>query len=155
MTSSKSSHFLSGKLLSMCSVRWSTCSSRGWRPVLTQDLRRMGSTPKSPPPSSIKYGSRFAIQQKPVVQHRPLRPPPLICNTKIICTLGPASSSEAVLATMIKAGMNVARLNFSHGTHQEHEERMRLVRRISKSLNKHVAILVSSKLCDMSPAFQK
>src|SRR5205814_6255777 len=62
-------------------------------------------------------------------------------KAKIICTLGPASSSRSVLESMIRAGMDVARLNFSHGTHQEHRERLDLVRALSRKLRRPVAIL--------------
>ena len=45
-------------------------------------------------------------------------------KTKIICTLGPASDTEEILSELIDAGMNVARLNFSHGTHEEHADKI-------------------------------
>ncbi|HEY8208583.1 MAG TPA: pyruvate kinase [Myxococcaceae bacterium] len=62
-------------------------------------------------------------------------------KAKIICTLGPASSSRPVLEAMIRAGMDVARLNFSHGTHDEHRRRLDLIRTLSRKLRRPVAIL--------------
>ena len=50
-------------------------------------------------------------------------------KTKIICTIGPASESESVLTQMCKAGMNVARLNFSHGSHEEQKKRLDMVKK--------------------------
>jgi pyruvate kinase len=61
--------------------------------------------------------------------------------TKIVCTIGPASSSEEKLRAMVKAGMNVARLNFSHGTHEEHAELIRTIRRVAEEMAEPVAIL--------------
>jgi pyruvate kinase len=62
-------------------------------------------------------------------------------KTKIICTIGPTSSFPEVVRDLIKNGMSVARLNFSHGTHQEHLEKITLIRSISKELKIPVAIL--------------
>lgn len=62
-------------------------------------------------------------------------------KTKIVCTIGPASDSPAVIREMLQQGMNVARLNFSHGTHDEHKQRMSMIREVSKKENKPVAIL--------------
>jgi pyruvate kinase len=64
-----------------------------------------------------------------------------ICRTKIVCTLGPASSTHDVIKTLAEAGMNVARLNFSHGTHADHAERIRLIREVARELGKPIAIL--------------
>ena len=64
-----------------------------------------------------------------------------IPRAKIVCTLGPASSNEKTLRGMIEAGMNVARLNFSHGTHAQHEETIALVRRVADSLDAPIALL--------------
>ncbi len=66
-------------------------------------------------------------------------------KTKIICTLGPASDKEEVLRDMILAGMNVARFNFSHGSHEEQKMKMDMVRKVRKSVNKPVAILLDTK----------
>ncbi|PKN69696.1 MAG: pyruvate kinase [Deltaproteobacteria bacterium HGW-Deltaproteobacteria-12] len=63
-------------------------------------------------------------------------------KTKIVCTIGPASEKEEVLEAMILNGMNVARLNFSHGSHQDHLEKIILLRKLSASLQKPVAILL-------------
>ncbi len=62
-------------------------------------------------------------------------------KTKIVCTIGPASSSPEVLEQLIKAGMNVARLNFSHGTHEEHKKVIENIRTLSIGLGMPVAIL--------------
>jgi pyruvate kinase len=61
--------------------------------------------------------------------------------TKIVCTLGPSSCTEDKLAALIEAGMNVARLNFSHGTHEEHAATVGRVRRVANRLGRSVAIL--------------
>ncbi len=66
-------------------------------------------------------------------------------KTKIICTIGPASENEAVLTQMCQAGMNVARLNFSHGTHEEHEKKIALVKSVREKLNLPIAIMLDTK----------
>ncbi|MGW9985026.1 pyruvate kinase [Staphylococcus cohnii] len=66
-------------------------------------------------------------------------------KTKIVCTIGPASESEEMLEKLIKAGMNVARLNFSHGDHAEHKARIDRIREVSHRLGKTVAILLDTK----------
>ena len=54
-------------------------------------------------------------------------------KTKIICTLGPATDKEQVLEKMVQEGMDVARLNFSHGSYEEHKERMDNIKRLRKN----------------------
>ena len=66
-------------------------------------------------------------------------------RTKIICTLGPAVDDEDVLARMLAAGMDVARLNFSHGTHAEHEERIERLRRVAAAAESPCAVLLDTK----------
>ncbi len=62
-------------------------------------------------------------------------------KAKIVCTLGPASDSPEVLEGMIRAGMDVARFNFSHGTPADHRRRMRLLRQLAKKVGRTVAVL--------------
>ncbi len=66
-------------------------------------------------------------------------------RTKIICTLGPASDNEDVLRDMMLGGMNLARLNFSHGTHDEHKKRADLVKKIRGELNLPIPLLLDTK----------
>jgi pyruvate kinase len=66
-------------------------------------------------------------------------------KTKIICTIGPASESEEVLTQMCLAGMNVARLNFSHGTHEEHQRKIETIRRVREKLGLPIAIMLDTK----------
>ncbi len=66
-------------------------------------------------------------------------------KTKIICTVGPASEAVEVLQKMIRAGMNVARLNFSHGTHSEHRQRVDNIRAAAKASGATVAIMLDTK----------
>jgi len=62
-------------------------------------------------------------------------------RTKIVCTLGPATSTDDAIRSLIEAGMNVARVNFSHGTHDQHATTIAMVRRLAKELGKPIAIL--------------
>lgn len=66
-------------------------------------------------------------------------------KTKIVCTIGPASESYETLLKLIDAGMNVARLNFSHGTQDEHKTRIERIRRAAKEKGKMVGILLDTK----------
>ncbi|MDN5330807.1 MAG: pyruvate kinase [Tepidanaerobacteraceae bacterium] len=66
-------------------------------------------------------------------------------RTKIVCTIGPASEKKEIIKELIKAGMNVARLNFSHGTHEEHGARIAAIREAARELNASVAIMLDTK----------
>ncbi|MBR9999791.1 MAG: pyruvate kinase [Cyclobacteriaceae bacterium] len=63
-------------------------------------------------------------------------------RTKIIATLGPASNSKSIIRSLIRSGANILRLNFSHGTHEEHLQRIKIIRNINKEFNDPVGILL-------------
>ena len=63
-------------------------------------------------------------------------------RTKVVCTIGPASESEEMLKKLMLEGMDVARLNFSHGVHEQHKEVIRRIRKINDELGNHTSILV-------------
>ncbi len=66
-------------------------------------------------------------------------------KTKIVCTIGPACANEETLTKMCLAGMNVARLNFSHGTHESHQVTIDLIKKVREKLNLPIAILLDTK----------
>ena len=66
-------------------------------------------------------------------------------KTKIVCTIGPASESEEVMIGLCRAGMNVARMNFSHSTYAEHKRRIDLVKKVRKDLGLPIAIMLDTK----------
>ena len=66
-------------------------------------------------------------------------------KTKIVCTLGPSTDKEGVLREMIQAGMNVARFNFSHGTHAEHKARLDTLKALREELDVPVAAMLDTK----------
>lgn len=66
-------------------------------------------------------------------------------KTKIICTLGPSSENEITVQQMINSGMDVARVNFSHGDYSEHKKKMDIVKKLRSELNKHTAIMLDTK----------
>ena len=74
-----------------------------------------------------------------MARHRVLR------KTKVIATIGPACDSPEALKAMIRAGMNVARLNFSHGTHEEHRKHLEAIRQASGDLGANVAVMLDTK----------
>ena len=66
-------------------------------------------------------------------------------RTKIVCTLGPSTDKEGVLRNLMKKGMNVARMNFSHGTHEEQKARLDMIKKLREELNLPVAALLDTK----------
>ncbi len=66
-------------------------------------------------------------------------------KTKMVCTIGPSSNNKEVFSKMCKAGMNVARLNFSHGTHEDHQKNVDMIKEVREELNCPVAIMLDTK----------
>ena len=66
---------------------------------------------------------------------RPMR------RAKIVCTLGPASATKEIIERLVRAGLDVARLNFSHGTHEDHKRTFDLVREVAETTGRAIAIL--------------
>ena len=66
-------------------------------------------------------------------------------KTKIVCTIGPSCQDEITLSQMLDAGMDVARLNFSHGTHEEHQIKIDLLKKVRKEKKKPLAIMLDTK----------
>lgn len=66
-------------------------------------------------------------------------------KTKIVCTIGPASESEQMIGQLIDAGMNVARLNFSHADHEEHRQRINVIRKVAAEKQRYIGILIDTK----------
>ena len=71
----------------------------------------------------------------------PSVPPTHYPRTKIVCTLGPATSTADAIDSLMDAGLDVARINFSHGTHEQHARTIAIVRELAKSRGRPVAIL--------------
>lgn len=69
----------------------------------------------------------------------------MVLKTKIICTLGPASESKEVISQLISAGMNIARLNFSHGSHDEHRARINNLREAAREMGANIALMLDTK----------
>ncbi|MDW7675643.1 MAG: pyruvate kinase, partial [Bacillota bacterium] len=66
-------------------------------------------------------------------------------HTKIVCTIGPASEDINVLKQLIENGMNVARLNFSHGSYEEHGNRIKAIREAATELGVEIALMLDTK----------
>ena len=66
-------------------------------------------------------------------------------KTKIICTMGPATDRDEILEKLMESGMNVARFNFSHGSHEDHGKRLSLVRQAAARAGKVIATIADTK----------
>src|SRR5439155_15812902 len=80
----------------------------------------------------------FSPSCGPAALQLPSRPMP---RTKIVCTIGPATRARDAIRALAEAGMDVARLNFSHGTHEEHGEVIRWVREVSREIGREIGVL--------------
>ena len=63
-------------------------------------------------------------------------------KTKIICTLGPSTDKEGILEKLVLAGMNTARMNFSHSSYDDHKRRLEEIKELRKKYNKHISVLL-------------
>ena len=63
-------------------------------------------------------------------------------HAKIVATLGPASASEEIIQTLFKAGVDVFRLNFSHGSHEDHRQRVNIIRGLESQTGRPIGILM-------------
>ena len=66
-------------------------------------------------------------------------------KTKIVCTIGPASDNEEILKKLMLAGMNAARINFSHGSFKEQEEKIKRIKKVSKELGLNIPLILDTK----------
>ena len=66
-------------------------------------------------------------------------------KTKIVCTIGPASSDEKIFTEMCLAVLNVAKLNFSHGTHDDHQKKIDMIKKVREKLGLPIAIMLDTK----------
>ena len=69
----------------------------------------------------------------------------ILKNTKIVCTIGPASDSYDVLSQLIDSGMNIMRLNFSHGEYKDHLAKIQLIRQLEKDKGVVIPIILDTK----------
>ncbi len=76
-------------------------------------------------------------------------------RTRIVCTIGPASGTAEIVKGLLQAGMDVARLNFSHGTHEEHAARLAMLRQAAAELDKTLAIMLDTKGPEIRIGFLK
>lgn len=91
-----------------------------------------------------------ALKKQNVQQSSTVRP-----KTKIVCTLGPASRSEEMIEKLLRAGMNVARFNFSHGSHEYHQETLDNLRAAMQNTGILCAVMLDTKVCFFSLFFFK